>query len=697
MNYTELLAYINLWIKTNGNREITADVLNPVLKAIAEWALSQVGDLSTLNTTDKSNLTNAINEVNQALANVDINGSQVYSGLDNPNTTPPPSYSAADFYVQLDAFNTVVALFLYDGNIWQNLTSILVQNNIPLKAEILSSDLSTNDIAGFVTYFNALDPNLTISAVNSIVQFLLTDTNEVYQLTGVGSGIYGDGATQITDDNVLFFGTGGGTLQGIQSVLSQTNKVYTETIGDYTYELSAFIDESGTKMFRIKITNNVTGFNSVQEISSESISQSVDDGSGNVISQIFDTSDGLRAVVQNTTGQNTSKTPFKTAAGDSVISQRADLPTGNYDLAIDTKVISSNYTAVNGEPITTIDTCVITDIPSPELGYFYTVLVQRANTDVGGVTYTKGSFVIRWYDETGWNSINLIGGSSIDLNAPFVTITDLGGTIFTDLATAHTWIGTYTDNSLLTNEVFSNGVYRFTCPINTSIGLDFCSATSGSQDLRIIDGWGLIGSYGDSAFVQNTQNNEFCIYANLSLETIFGSDSWSNSTGNNILNGINTFGEGCFITAIPSIKNTINTLKDCGVQFALGYTGRFDVNKFGIDGIINLPTDIFTSSNIALLITDYSNRFNNSDDIDADLVNAMINLKAGNPLSFVSFDGAPFVIENSTTVALTTSDLDTAYPYAMADTKVICASIIGGGFTYTRAKTQWTATAIITP
>lgn len=125
MTYTELIELINQEIVTNGNREITANVLNPILRAMTDWALSQDGVLSTLNTADKSNLVAAINEVNQALATVDINSSQVYSGLDNPNTTPPPSYGTADFYVQVDAFNDVVAVFLYDGNTWINLTQAL--------------------------------------------------------------------------------------------------------------------------------------------------------------------------------------------------------------------------------------------------------------------------------------------------------------------------------------------------------------------------------------------------------------------------------------------------------------------------------------------------------------------------------------------------------------------------------------------
>lgn len=79
----------------------------------------------------------------------------------------------------------------------------LNQNNIPLKIEILSDDLITNNIDGFVSYFNELNPNLTVLETNSLVQFLLTDTSQIYQLVGVGKGIYGIGKAQITSQNVL--------------------------------------------------------------------------------------------------------------------------------------------------------------------------------------------------------------------------------------------------------------------------------------------------------------------------------------------------------------------------------------------------------------------------------------------------------------------------------------------------------------
>ena len=125
MTYFEVLALIAQWIVTNGNREITAAVLKPVLDAMLMWARSQIGDLTLLNTSNNTDVVSAINEVNTNLNNININGSQVYYGLPNPNVTPPPFYKPGDFYLQEDVDNNPVALFLFDGVAWQNINQTI--------------------------------------------------------------------------------------------------------------------------------------------------------------------------------------------------------------------------------------------------------------------------------------------------------------------------------------------------------------------------------------------------------------------------------------------------------------------------------------------------------------------------------------------------------------------------------------------
>lgn len=110
------------------------------------------------------------------------------------------------------------------------------QNNIPLKVNILSTDLATNDIAGFVTYINELNPPLTVLEINSLVQYYLTDTNDIYQFVGVGKGVYGQDNLQITSSSVIKFSTSA-TTPNLQQVTDEGNTI---TDGTDTSQLSQF-------------------------------------------------------------------------------------------------------------------------------------------------------------------------------------------------------------------------------------------------------------------------------------------------------------------------------------------------------------------------------------------------------------------------------------------------------------------------
>ena len=107
----------------------------------------------------------------------------------------------------------ICSFLITESVIGDNTSPELVgQNNIPLKMEIESTDLATNDIAGFVDYINALNPALTVLETNSLVQYYLTDTKDIYQFVGIGKGIYGQDALQITSSNVLKFTSGNPNL-----------------------------------------------------------------------------------------------------------------------------------------------------------------------------------------------------------------------------------------------------------------------------------------------------------------------------------------------------------------------------------------------------------------------------------------------------------------------------------------------------
>lgn len=143
----------------------------------------------------------------------------------------------------------ICSFFINESVIGDNSTpGITGQNNIPLKIEIASTDLSTNDVAGFVDYINALNPALTVLETNSLVQYYLTDTQEIYQFVGIGKGTYGLGQSQIAPENVMKITFSGGS-EGLQQVL-ENGASYTASGKIIT------IMESGIQIYD-EITENI--------------------------------------------------------------------------------------------------------------------------------------------------------------------------------------------------------------------------------------------------------------------------------------------------------------------------------------------------------------------------------------------------------------------------------------------------------
>lgn len=121
MNEAAVLALINTWIIANGNNEITADVLRPILVAMLEQPNDKVGELGDLDTVDQSSIVNAINElVNAASTNFTI-----HVGSDDPNVTPPGSFGIGDWYIR-----SGTELYQYNGNEWILLSDDAGETNL---------------------------------------------------------------------------------------------------------------------------------------------------------------------------------------------------------------------------------------------------------------------------------------------------------------------------------------------------------------------------------------------------------------------------------------------------------------------------------------------------------------------------------------------------------------------------------------
>lgn len=114
MTEAQVLALINQFIIANGNNEITANVLRPILEEMVKQPNDKIGDLPNLNTTDKTNIVAAINE----LINSSNSGFEIHAGSADPNVTPPSSYSIGDWYVRNGS-----SLYQYNGQTWVLLSS----------------------------------------------------------------------------------------------------------------------------------------------------------------------------------------------------------------------------------------------------------------------------------------------------------------------------------------------------------------------------------------------------------------------------------------------------------------------------------------------------------------------------------------------------------------------------------------------
>jgi len=116
--YAQVISQINTFIVTNHNNEITADVLNPILVLLTDFTNNTIGDLNTLTTDEKDTIVAAINSLKNNLTNIVNNGVQLYTGMGDPNVTPPPTYKPADFYLQIDFDSLPVQLWQFDGFTW---------------------------------------------------------------------------------------------------------------------------------------------------------------------------------------------------------------------------------------------------------------------------------------------------------------------------------------------------------------------------------------------------------------------------------------------------------------------------------------------------------------------------------------------------------------------------------------------------
>lgn len=213
MTESQVIALINQWIIANGNNEITADVLRPILLAMVGQPNDVTGDLSDLSTGANTNLVAAINWLNTQMSGITGNYITLHQGNDDPNVTPPSTFSQGDFYLERLLDNTPIQLWQYNIDGWKLVVAGAGdQDNqfIPYKITILkeSSGSMAQKVAVQINSF----PSFTISEKQIplfYVRELESDSDStvvstsVWGLSYLGKGTYGFGGTIISSGYLL--------------------------------------------------------------------------------------------------------------------------------------------------------------------------------------------------------------------------------------------------------------------------------------------------------------------------------------------------------------------------------------------------------------------------------------------------------------------------------------------------------------
>lgn len=151
--YATVISQIDTFIVTNGNNEITANVLNPILKVITDFANNTIGNLEDLTTDENSTVVSALNSLVQDIQDITSSGIQLHTGYDDPNDTPPSSYNYADFYMQLDELDdSPIKLWQWNGFEWLDYSEVPstnsdnVQNNSSVAGSSVTDALNNLNI-----------------------------------------------------------------------------------------------------------------------------------------------------------------------------------------------------------------------------------------------------------------------------------------------------------------------------------------------------------------------------------------------------------------------------------------------------------------------------------------------------------------------------------------------------------------------
>lgn len=347
MDYNEVYNEIITKIVPNQNNEITADVLRPILVDLLQFTNDQIGDLAILNTGDKTNLVNAINEVISMIDNSN-SGITIFEGIEDPNTSPPLDFKTGDFYSRKTVSNIRTDLYVYTGVKWFNLKT-------PTFEEVVNEGGNNN-----ISLLNNDADYQTEIEVKTIVNGLTMTSNQA------ASEIYLNNidGERIATINVAFLNNEGTTF------------VYNPD----TRMLELWNDQ-GQKLSEIPVSDFVS--NTIQTANWNPTTPSqlqFFDNEGNVIiavSYAIANIQGLQAYLTDLQNQLNNK--FNTPTGNAAQYVRGDSVLASFDASVRASLIGSDTGTNDPITLTTTNNVAIWSINKQKANILNTVGTDTSN------------------------------------------------------------------------------------------------------------------------------------------------------------------------------------------------------------------------------------------------------------------------------------------------------------------------------
>ena len=199
-------------------------------------------------------------------------------------------------------------------------------------------------------------------------------------------------------------------------------------------------------------------------------------------------------------------------------------------------------------------------------------------------------------------------GSIYTNKVGLVTIRDIDNQIFGNIQGARDYLVQFTDISVIKDESYSEGVYRFTVPRFSIIGSGFINGS-----LEFKDPYGLFTTFGNDSFISSQGDNV------IGDGATFGDACFQTSTGDNVIGYNVNLGGNFFVQSQPKTKNIIKSISTGQGSAFNSYVGRLDIlQDIGITPLQNMGS--FTTLQNLKLHVNNSKKTNNNGEMDADLL-----------------------------------------------------------------------------